>query len=90
VPFELGIIVKSDIAIGIYNIFAENDITIPFPQVDLNVKKEDEDLIAGSDKNKLDSKKKSAEKKDTKKLVKKEENIKKLGPVEDQNHNDDK
>jgi len=84
VPFELGIGVKSDIAIGIYNIFAENNIIIPFPQVDLNVKKEDEDLIAGSDKNKPDSKK------NTTKPTKRNKNTKKLGPVEDQNHNDDK
>jgi len=40
VPFEKGIGAKSDISIGIYNIFAENGIEIPFPQVDLHVKEE--------------------------------------------------
>jgi small-conductance mechanosensitive channel len=42
VPFEKGIGTKSDIAIGVYNIFAENNIQIPFPQMDLHVKKDDE------------------------------------------------
>ena len=45
VHFEKGIGTKSDIAIGVYNIFAENDIQIPFPQIDLHVKKEEEDLL---------------------------------------------
>ncbi len=40
VPFEEGISTKSDIAIGVYNIFAENGIEIPFPQLDLHVKKD--------------------------------------------------
>jgi len=35
--------VKSDIAIGIYNIFAENNIQIPFPQLDLHVMKEEQE-----------------------------------------------
>ena len=38
VPFQLGFTTRSDISIGIYNIFKENNITIPFPQVDLHVK----------------------------------------------------
>jgi len=38
VSFEEGLNTKSDIATGIYNIFAENDIEIPFPQMDLHVK----------------------------------------------------
>jgi len=38
VHFEEGFITKSDIAIEIYNAFAENGIEIPFPQVDLHVK----------------------------------------------------
>jgi small-conductance mechanosensitive channel len=37
VPFESGIGTKSDISIGIYNILAENDIQIPFPQVDVHM-----------------------------------------------------
>ena len=43
VHFNEGFTTKSDIAIGIYNILNENNITIPFPQVDLNVKKEEGD-----------------------------------------------
>lgn len=73
VPFELGIGVKSDVAIGIYNIFAENNITIPFPQVDLNVKKEDEELFEGKD----------IVKKPKTKTVPKKKKIKKIGPVEE-------
>jgi len=38
VNFEMGLTAKSDIAIGVYNTFAENNIEIPFPQVDLHVK----------------------------------------------------
>lgn len=38
VHYEDGLATKSDIAVGIYNILAENNITIPFPQVDLHVK----------------------------------------------------
>lgn len=38
VPYDKGIGTKSKIAVGIYNIFKENGIEIPFPQVDLNVK----------------------------------------------------
>ena len=38
VYFQDGFVVKSDVAIGIYNIFNENNISIPFPQVDLHVK----------------------------------------------------
>lgn len=45
VPFEIGIGVKSDISIGVYNIFAQNNIQIPFPQVDLHVKKEGEKTV---------------------------------------------
>ncbi|MEA3477893.1 MAG: mechanosensitive ion channel, partial [Bacteroidota bacterium] len=41
VHFEKGFTLKSDIAIGIYNILDEHNITIPFPQVDLNVKREE-------------------------------------------------
>jgi len=40
VYFEKGFTTKSDIAIGIYNILNENNISIPFPQVDLNVKRD--------------------------------------------------
>ena len=38
VHFEDGFSTKSEVAIGIYNAFAERNITIPFPQVDLHVK----------------------------------------------------
>ncbi|MCD4664111.1 MAG: mechanosensitive ion channel, partial [Bacteroidales bacterium] len=44
VPYESGIGTKSDVAIGIFNIFKENNVEIPFPQVDLHVKKENEGL----------------------------------------------
>jgi small-conductance mechanosensitive channel len=40
VPYDVGLSTKSDVAIGIYNILKENDITIPFPQLDLHMKKE--------------------------------------------------
>ena len=42
VPYDVGLSTKSDVAIGIYNILKENGITIPFPQLDLHVKKEKE------------------------------------------------
>ncbi len=38
VNFEVGLSTKSDVAVGIYNTFAEHNIEIPFPQVDLHVK----------------------------------------------------
>jgi small-conductance mechanosensitive channel len=38
VHYEDGLATQSDIAVGIYNILAENNIEIPFPQVDLHVK----------------------------------------------------
>ncbi|MCD4683609.1 MAG: mechanosensitive ion channel, partial [Bacteroidales bacterium] len=40
VPYDIGIGTKSDVAIGIFNIFKENNVEIPFPQVDLHVKKD--------------------------------------------------
>jgi len=43
VHFDKGFTTKSDISIGIYNILEENNIEIPFPQVDLNVRKGEED-----------------------------------------------
>jgi small-conductance mechanosensitive channel len=44
VPFEMGIQTKSDISIAIYNKFKENNIEIPFPQLDLHVKNKPEDV----------------------------------------------
>ncbi len=38
VHYENGLAAQSDIAVGIYNILIENNIEIPFPQVDLHVK----------------------------------------------------
>ncbi|MCB2218774.1 MAG: mechanosensitive ion channel [Bacteroidetes bacterium] len=38
VPYDIGIGTKSKVAVGIYNIFKENGVEIPFPQVDLHVK----------------------------------------------------
>ena len=52
VPFESGIGTKSDISIGIYNILAENNIQIPFPQVDVHmIEKEEKNSKAVLDKN---------------------------------------
>jgi len=50
VSFEKGLLVKSDIAIGIYNALAENNIEIPFPQVDLHVKKDEQERQITKDK----------------------------------------
>jgi small-conductance mechanosensitive channel len=51
VNFELGLGTKSDIAIEIYNKFAEEGIEIPFPQVDVHMKEgpkgENGELTAG-------------------------------------------
>jgi small-conductance mechanosensitive channel len=38
VRFEDGLLTQSDVAISIYNLFNENKIAIPFPQLDLHVK----------------------------------------------------
>lgn len=38
VRFEDGLLTQSDVAISIYNLFNENKIIIPFPQLDLHVK----------------------------------------------------
>jgi len=40
VPYDIGIGTKSDVAIGIFNKFKENNIEIPFPQIDLHVKEQ--------------------------------------------------
>ena len=42
VPYDIGIGTKSDMAIEIFNKFKENNIEIPFPQVDLHVKEQKE------------------------------------------------
>ena len=44
VPYDIGIRTKSAVAIGIFNIFRKNGIEIPFPQVDLHVKENNEQL----------------------------------------------
>ncbi len=72
VHFELGIGVKSDITVGIYNIFAENNIQIPFPQVDLHVKK-DEELLSEQ----------KTEEKPKKKLKNTKKTSTKSGPIEE-------
>jgi small-conductance mechanosensitive channel len=41
VHFEKGFTTKSDVSIGIYNILKENNITIPFPQMDVYVKRDE-------------------------------------------------
>ena len=38
VPYELGLVVKSDISLAIYNKFKEIGIKIPFPQQDIYIK----------------------------------------------------
>jgi small-conductance mechanosensitive channel len=38
VHFDKGFTSRSEVSIGIYNILEENNITIPFPQVDVNMK----------------------------------------------------
>ena len=38
VHYEAGLQAKSDISIEIYNLFAKNDIEIPFPQQDVYIK----------------------------------------------------
>ncbi len=48
VNFEFGLSAKSDVAVGIYNTFAEHNIEIPFPQIDLHVK----DISGNRSKNK--------------------------------------
>lgn len=40
VPYDIGIGTKSDVSVGIFNKFKENNIEIPFPQVDLHVKEQ--------------------------------------------------
>lgn len=39
VPYNIGLGTKSDVSVGIFNKFKENNIEIPFPQLDLHVKK---------------------------------------------------
>ena len=39
VRFEDGLQTQSDVAINIYNLFKENNIEIPFPQIDLHIKR---------------------------------------------------
>jgi small-conductance mechanosensitive channel len=47
VPVEYGITSKSEVSIAIYNEFNNNGISIPFPQRDINIKKEDFDALNG-------------------------------------------
>jgi small-conductance mechanosensitive channel len=47
VPVELAIQSKSEVSIAIYDTLAEQNITIPFPQRDMNFRKEDLQLIRG-------------------------------------------
>lgn len=52
VPVEYGILSKSEISIDIYEKLAEADITIPFPQRDLNFKPEDLKALKGDTQSK--------------------------------------
>lgn len=38
VAYDQSLVTKSEIAVGVYNIFKEHGIEIPFPQVDVNMK----------------------------------------------------
>ena len=77
VHFEMGIGTKSDIAIGIYNVFAKNDIQIPFPQIDLHVKKEE---LETSDTKTIKKKSKGKTKENPKTAKKKSSEA---GPIEE-------
>ncbi len=71
VSFEDGIQTRSDINVGIYNSLAENNIEIPFPQIDLHVKDilgEDSDKKKAKKVNATKSKKVITPKKDNKQL----------------------
>lgn len=39
VPYELGLTTKSEVALAVYNIFKENNIVIPFPQMDVYLRR---------------------------------------------------
>ena len=43
-PYEVGMRTKSAVAVNIFNIFKENGIEIPFPQLDLHVKEKGDEL----------------------------------------------
>ncbi len=49
VPVEFGITSKSEISIAVYNAFKEEKITIPFPQRDINLSKENIKTLKGED-----------------------------------------
>ena len=49
VPVEYGISSKSEVSIAVYNRFKEDGITIPFPQRDVNFRKEDLDALRGGE-----------------------------------------
>lgn len=57
VLFENGLSTKSEVAIAIDKAFKENNIEIPFPQLDLHMKKEKESEGAIEDTNKEEAKK---------------------------------
>ena len=42
VRFEDGLQTQSDVAVNVYNLFKTHNIEIPFPQIDLHVKKDPE------------------------------------------------
>jgi small-conductance mechanosensitive channel len=49
VPVEFAVLTKSELSIAVYNAFGENNITIPFPQRDVNFNKEDINAIKGKE-----------------------------------------
>jgi small-conductance mechanosensitive channel len=49
VQVEIALQTKSEVSIAVYNAFVENQISIPFPQRDVNISKDDMDLISGKE-----------------------------------------
>jgi small-conductance mechanosensitive channel len=49
VHFEEGLATQSDVALKIFDILKENNIEIPFPQMDLHIKRAKNDLLNGED-----------------------------------------
>jgi small-conductance mechanosensitive channel len=48
VPFDLGILTKSQVSVAIYSVFKANGIEIPFPQLDLHVKEKNSGKLTES------------------------------------------
>jgi small-conductance mechanosensitive channel len=55
VHFEDGLKTQSDVAIKIYNLLKENNIEIPFPQLDLHIKNEDGKVLNNKNETEKDN-----------------------------------